>query len=104
MALTTTDLAAALRLGDGATAPVEPLAGILARLLAYAAATIDHYKGPDTPDAVRDQAVIQLAAYQYDRPDSPRGASWAAAFRNSGAESVIEPWTVRRAGPLEIPE
>ena len=37
MAVTLTQLAAALRLGDGETAPTEPVSGILGRLLGVVA-------------------------------------------------------------------
>ena len=40
MAVTVTEVAAALRLGDGVTAPTEPLLGILTRLEGVADATV----------------------------------------------------------------
>ena len=96
MALTTTTLAAAMKLGDGVAAPVEPLAGILDRLLAV---VVEHVQlvAPDAPSDVQDEASIRFAAYLYDAPTSASGHGFAAAWRNSGAQSLLSRWTVRRA-------
>ena len=96
MAIDTTALAAAMRLGDGTTAPVEPLAGILTRLLAVATAHVTLVV-PDAPADVKDEAAIRLAAYLYDAPTAASGHGFAAAWRNSGAESLVSRWVARRA-------
>lgn len=97
MALTVTTLAGAMRLGDGTTAPVEPTLFILTRLLSAAGEIIDKHVDPDdVPEDVRDEAIIRLAAYSYDSPFYAR--SPMNAYRNSGASSLIAPYTTHRAG------
>ena len=96
MALTPTALAAAMRLGDGVTAPVEPVAGILTRLLAVATAHLEAV-APDAPAAISDEAKIRFCAYLYDAPTAASGAGFAAAWRNSGAMALVSRWVVRRA-------
>ena len=100
MALTVTSLAAALRAGDGTAAPAEPFAGILARLLEVGTAMVEKL-APDAPEAVADEAVVRFAGYLYDAPESPPGAAYAAAWRNSGAQSLVAPWVARRAVSVE---
>ena len=95
MAVDVTQLAAALRLGDGVTAPVEPLLSILTRSLGVADATVA-LLAPDAPDAVKDQAAVNYAAYLYDTPSAPSGNRYAAAWLNSGAAALVASWVVRR--------
>ena len=95
MAVDVTQLAAALRLGDGVTAPEEPLLSILMRSLGVADATIA-LLAPDAPAAVKDEAAVRYAGYLYDAPASPSGDRYAAAWRNSGAASLVASWVVRR--------
>ena len=95
MAVNVTQLAAALRLGDGVTAPVEPLLSILTRLLGVGDATVA-LLAPDAPDVVKDEAVINYAAQLYDKPSAPSGNRYAAAWVNSGAASLVGSWVVRR--------
>ena len=95
MAINLTELAAALRLGDGVAEPVEPVKGVLTRLLAAAESLVDKY-APDVPAAIQDEAVTRLVGYTYDRPDSPRGSGYAAAWLNSGAASLVAPWRIHR--------
>ena len=95
MAVNVTQLAAALRLGDGVTAPVEPLLSILTRLLGVGDATVA-LLAPDAPDVVKDEAVINYAAQLFDKPSAPSGDRYAAAWRNSGAGSLVAAWVVRR--------
>ena len=96
MAVTLTELAGALRLGDAVAAPVEPVRGILDRLLGAATALVEA-TAPDAPTAVRDEAVIRLASYWYDSPPAPHGGGFASAFRNSGAEALVSRFISRRA-------
>ena len=74
MAVTVTELAAALRLGDGETAPVEPLLGILTRLLNVASTTVEA-AAPAAPDAVKDESLVRMAAYLYDMPTASVGGT-----------------------------
>ena len=92
MAVNATQLAAALRLGDGVTAPAEPLLGILTRLLGVGDATVALL----APDVIKDEAVINYAATLYDKPSAPSGNRYAAAWVNSGAASLVGGWVVRR--------
>ena len=96
MALTALQLAAALRLGDGQTALTEPTAGILNRLLGVAQAVVEQH-AEDAPEAVKDEAEVRLASYLYDQPTAAANMQFSAAFRNSGALSLLSPWVVRRA-------
>ena len=96
MAVNTTSLAAAMRLGDGVSAPTEPLLGILTRLLAASTAHVT-LVAPDAPAAVKDEAAIRMSSYLYDAPPAASGHGFAASFRNSGAESLVSRWVVRRA-------
>ena len=96
VSLTVTELAAAMRLGDGATAPTPPLDAILARLLAVGTVTAE-LTAPAAPDQVLNEAVVRMAAYAYDSPAAGRAASYADAWNNSGAAALCSRWIVRRA-------
>ena len=97
MAVTLIQLAAALRLGDGETAPVEPVAGLISRLLGVSQAFVA-IAAPDAPEAIADEATIRMTATLYDAPTAASGDRYAAAWRNSGAEALVSRWVVRRAG------
>ncbi len=90
MALTAGSLAAAMRLTDG-EAPAEPLLSIVNRLLAVGNAFVDKF-APAAPSAIRDEAVVRLAAYLYDQPHYGRAMAMASAWRSSGAAGVVGPW------------
>ena len=94
--LTLTELAAAMRLGDGATAPTPPLDGILERLLGVASATAE-LLAPGAPDAILNEAVVRFASYLYDMPAAGRNTGYGAGWHNSGAAAMCSPWIVRRA-------
>ena len=96
MALTVTSLASAMRLGDGVAAPTEPLTGILTRLLGAVVAHVE-LVAPDAPADIKDEAAIRFASYLYDAAPASSGGGYAAAWRNSGAESLTSRWVVRRA-------
>ena len=53
-------------------------------------------EAPDAPASVKDLAIQRFAAYQHDQPFAARGQSFANAFVNSGAGSVLSRWRVRR--------
>ena len=95
MVVNVTQLAGAIRAGDGVTAPVEPLLSIITRLDGVADALIDLY-ATGAPSAIRDEAKIRFAGYLYDSPSAPSGDRYAAAWRNSGAASLVSAWVVRR--------
>ena len=67
----------------------------LQRLLDAANATIED-EAPSAPGAIKELAVQRFAAYQHDQPFAARGQSFANAFVNSGAGSVLSRWRVRR--------
>ena len=69
----------------------------LMRVLATATAMVDKYAG-GAPEPVANGACALLAAYLWDRPESPAYGSHAAILRNSGAASMLSPWRVRNAG------
>ena len=97
MAVDLIQLAAALRLGDGETAPTEPVAGLLVRLLRVSQDFVA-LAAPDAPEGIADEAAIRLTATLYDAPTAASGDRYAAAWRNSGAEALVSRWVVRRAG------
>ena len=106
MAVTVTQLAAALRIGDGATAPEEPQLSILNRLHGVADAFVT-LLASTAPEAVRDEATIRMASYLYDQPTTSRGDSYANAWINSGAGSLLARWTMVRhttASEVTAPE
>ena len=84
-----------MRLGDGTTALAEPLAGIVTRLEGVREALVTLY-ADSAPDAIKQEAVIRIAAYLYDSPDIRSGDRHAAAWRNSGAASLVAPWVEHR--------
>ena len=59
MAVDLIQLAAALRLGDGETAPTEPVAGLLVRLLRVSQDFVT-LAAPDAPEAIADEAAIRI--------------------------------------------
>ena len=97
VAVTLIQLAAALRLGDGVTAPTEPVAGILSRLLGVSQ-TFVAIAAPSAPEAIADEATTRMAAYLYDSPTAASGDRYAAAWRSSGVSGLVSRWVVRRAG------
>ena len=97
MAVTLTQLAAALRLGDGENPPTEPVAGLITRLLGVSQAFVAR-AAPEAPVAIADEATIRMTAYLYDSPTAAAGGRYAQAWRNSGAEALVSRWVVRRAG------
>ena len=88
-------LGAAMRLGDGSTALSEPINGIVTRLGGVGEALVTLYAN-SAPLAVKQESIIRLAAYLYDSPDVRSGDRYAAAWRNSGAASLVSPWVERR--------
>ena len=96
VSLTVIELAAAMRIGGGATAPTPPLDAILERLLGVGSATAE-LLAPDAPGPVQNEAVVRFASYLYDMPAAGRNTGYSAAWHNSGAAAMCSPWIVRRA-------
>lgn len=95
MAVTLTQLGAALKLTDGMAEPAEPIRSILSRYLGVGAALVD-LLAPGAPEPIQDEAVIRLAAYLYDSPPAASGSGFADAWRNSGASGLVQRWRVVR--------
>ena len=95
MAVTLVELSSALRIGDGSTAPGEPIAGILTRLLGVSEALVE-MDSPDAPELVKDESIIRIAAYLYDMPTAGIGDRYARAVRSSGAAGLLSKWRVLR--------
>ena len=78
------------------------------RLLPVAQAIVEKYGGDGIPEAVENEAIVRLVGYFMEsRFGSFTGTgvqippqSHSASFRNSGAQSLVSPWKVRRAGAI----
>ena len=66
------------------------------QLLLDAANSTVEDEAPDAPTSVKNLAIQRFSAYQHDQPYAARGQSFANAFVNSGAGSVLSRWRVRR--------
>ncbi|MCY4414956.1 MAG: hypothetical protein OXE87_01390 [Chloroflexi bacterium] len=104
MAITVTvdDLLTELRLTD--TTQERELA---TRRLAYASQAVADYLRDafdDVPDAVVNEATIQIAGYRYDQPLAPMGSGYANALRNSGAGRTLLPYRIHRIGIADVAE
>lgn len=96
MAVTIGQLAAAIRLTDGAD-PEEPQLSILNRLAGVADAFTELLI-PNAPEAIQDECKIRFVGYLYDQPPAGRGPYFDNAWINSGAASLASRWIERRAG------
>ena len=78
------------------------------RLQPVAKAIVTKYGGAGVPEAVSNEAIIRLCGYFMEgRFGAFAGAgvvippqSHAAAFKNCGAQALVSPWKVRRAGAI----
>ena len=81
---------------------------VATRLLPVAQALVENYGGDGVPEAVSNEAIIRVCGYFME---SRFGAfagkdvvippqSHGPAFRNSGAQSLVSPWKVRRGGAI----
>ena len=93
--LTVEQLSGAIRLGNSVREAEEAT-----RLLAVATDVVTLF-APEATDNVSNEAVIRVAGYLYDMPDSARGSSHADALRNSGAQMLLLPYRIHRLGILE---
>ena len=60
-----------------------------ARRLFKAACELVNKHAPNAPIPILQEACFRLAAYWYDQPNAGRGAGFANAFRNSGAQALL---------------
>ena len=97
--ITAIQLAAALRIGDGVTALVEPQAGVLNRILASATALVESY-APNAPEAIQNEAVIRAGGYLYDSPPGG-GLRFANPLGDSGAQALLARFRIVRAMAIE---
>lgn len=72
---------------------------IMTRLLAVGTAKVERW-APDAPEAVQNEAVVRFAAYLYDQPQTHPGTDYGAAFRNSGAMSLLTDYHMHGAGVI----
>ena len=90
-------LAVELRAADGAEPLIEPMAGIMERLLDATSAMVTNY-AENAPAAVQNEAVVRLAGFLYDAVPG-RGVSDPLGF--SGARAMLGPWRARRVYVLD---
>ena len=103
MAVDLIQLAAALRLGDGVTAPTEPVAGLLIKAVASVPGIrCESCTGCSGGHSRRSRHPID--GDLYDSPTAASGDRYAAAWRNSGAEALVSRFVVRRAGSEGVPD
>ena len=101
MAVTVGQLAVELRIVTDPESDIpDGQEAIITRLLATAVRTIQD-RASGAPQDLKDQAVIVLASYLYDRPSAAAGAGFSNAWLNSGAESILSRYVVRRATVLD---
>ena len=71
---------------------------VSARLLAAAQARVDKAASSNTPDEIKDEAIIRMVGYLFDRPHwSESGNGQASAYHHSGAAALLAPWRKKRA-------
>ncbi len=104
MAVTVAAAARALRIDDPAA---EEVSAELTRLITAAGdAAIAYVAGADgtaeadawtdIAEGLRDEAVIRMIGYAYDRDNAPAGTQSANWIRNSGAGAILSPFKPRR--------
>lgn len=102
VSLTSIKLAAAMRIGNGVDALVEPQSSIISRVLAVSKATVERY-AKNAPEAVQNEATVRMAGFLFDsQPGNSR--RFAHAFEDSGAKALLAPWRVVRATKIEEDE
>ena len=90
--ITVADLLAALRLGTSTEETAE-----VTRLLAYSTEAVTQ-QAPQATDTAMNEAVRRLAGYLFDQPEASRGDGYSNALRNSGAQRMLLPYRLHRAG------
>lgn len=92
MAISVTDLAIAVRLAVTEQEVTPEIRTQLERLLTWATLTVNR-NAPKAPDIVEEMAIIALVGYMYDRPSSWKRFSFSNVWLNSGAASMLKPWS-----------
>lgn len=94
MALTTAQLAYALRLIDSPTGAVDAPATYDLTRLQRVASTFVEAHAPNAPEVVKDEAVILFCGYYADSPSGGAGGGprYPSIFQNSGAEALLARW------------
>ena len=90
--LTVAELLAALRLGTSEEETAE-----VTRLRAYATEAVTLH-APSASDTAMNEAVRRLAGFLFDQPEAGRGMAYANALRSSGAQRMLLPYRIHRAG------
>ena len=90
--ISVTELLAALRLGDSAEEHDE-----VTRILAYASEAVFQH-APEASDTAMNEAVRRLAGFLFDQPEASRGDGYSNALRSSGAQRMLLPYRLHRAG------
>ena len=97
MAVDVEQLAIGLRLSADGAGLTAAQTAILTRLLGVSEAFVE-LRAPDANQAAKDEAVVSMASYMYDRPKAAAERRYADAWSNSGAAFIVAPWVVRRLG------
>ena len=90
--MTAAELLGALRLGDSTEEVTEAT-----RLLAFSSEAVVKY-APAASDIAHNESCRRLAGYLFDQPEAARGAAYANAMRNSGAQRMLLPYRTHRLG------
>ena len=86
MAISVDDALNSLRVNDS-----DNERRIVSRMLPAAQMLIEKH-APDAPEPVQEEASLRLIAYWFDMPNAHRGAGFANALRNSGAQAILAPY------------
>ena len=94
MTIDAAGLSVALRLSDDVTEQAQA-----ARLLDYGTAAVAK-AAPLAPDAIQNEAVVQVCRFLFDVPNAPNPAGEVDVIRACGAWSMLAPW--RAAGAVVV--
>ena len=83
MAVDVEQLAIGLRLSADGAGLTDAQTAILTRLLGVAEAFVE-LRAPAANQAAKDEAVVSMASYMYDRPKAAPERRYADAWANSG--------------------
>lgn len=99
MAVTITPDEAAVAVRAAASADaVDPSVATVIGYLFKAAAAMIAERAPDAPDDIHNGAQIRLLGWLYD--SDPADPQVGQALRVSGADALLAPWRVHRAGAI----
>ena len=97
MAVDVEQLAIGLRISADGAGLTDAQTAILTRLLGVSEAFVE-LRASAAPQATKDEAVVSMASYMYDRPKAAAERRYADAWANSGAAFIVAPWVVQRLG------